>query len=63
MKRILLMALISFASTTLFSQTALKIGDKAPLFNLKDNNGKQVDLKQVLKDIQHNLVPANHRHL
>lgn len=50
MKRILLMALISFASTTLFSQTALKIGDKAPLFNLKDNNGKQVDLKQVLKE-------------
>ncbi|MBY0543799.1 MAG: peroxiredoxin family protein [Sphingobacteriaceae bacterium] len=50
MKRILLIALISFASTTLFAQTALKIGDKAPLFNLKDNNGKQVDLKQVLKE-------------
>ncbi len=50
MKKILLAALISFASTMLFAQTALKIGDTAPLFNLKDNNGKQVDLKQVLKE-------------
>lgn len=49
MKKILLIALICFANT-LFAQTALKVGEKAPVFNLKDNNGKQVDLKQILKE-------------
>lgn len=50
MKKILLIALISFASIPLFAQTPLKVGDKAPLFNLKDNNGKQVDLKKILNE-------------
>lgn len=49
MKKILLIALICFANT-LFAQTAMKVGEKAPVFNLKDNNGKQVDLKQILKE-------------
>lgn len=49
MKNILLIALICFANT-LFAQTAMKVGEKAPVFNLKDNNGKQVDLKQILKE-------------
>lgn len=50
MKRILLILLISLASTQIFAQTPLKVGDKAPLFNLKDNNGKQLDLKKILKE-------------
>lgn len=50
MKKILLITLLTFASTILFAQTPLKIGDEAPLFNLKDNNGKQLDLKKILKE-------------
>lgn len=50
MKKILFLALITLASTQLFAQTPLKVGDKAPLFNAKDNNGKQLDLKKILKE-------------
>lgn len=50
MKKILLVALISFVSMQLLAQTPLKVGDKAPLFNLKDNNGKQLDLTRVLRE-------------
>ncbi|WP_165501744.1 peroxiredoxin family protein [Pedobacter frigiditerrae] len=49
MKKILLIALVLFTTTKLFAQEPLKIGDKAPLFSLKDNNGKLIDLKSVLK--------------
>lgn len=50
MRKTLLVVLICFSNTMLFAQTALKVGEKAPLFNLKDNNGMQVDLKQILKE-------------
>lgn len=50
MKKILLIALLTFASTVLFAQKALKVGDDAPMFNVKDNNGKQLDLKKILKE-------------
>lgn len=50
MKKILLIALILFATSKLFAQEPLKIGDKAPLFSLKDNNGKLIDLKSILKE-------------
>lgn len=39
-----------FIMTQGFAQTPLKVGDKAPLFSLKDNNGKLIDLKKVLKE-------------
>ncbi len=52
MKKILLTAFIIFATAQLFAQTALKVGEKAPLFNVKDNSGKLIDLKKVLKEHQ-----------
>ncbi len=52
MKKILLTAFIIFATAQLFAQTALKVGEKAPLFNAKDNSGKLIDLKKVLKEHQ-----------
>ena len=50
MKKILLIALVLFTTTKLFAQEPLKIGDKAPLFSLKDNTGKLIDLKSILKE-------------
>ncbi|HEX3385515.1 MAG TPA: peroxiredoxin family protein [Mucilaginibacter sp.] len=32
-----------------FAQTGLKVGADAPLFSVKDNNGKTVDLKSIIK--------------
>lgn len=52
MKKILLTAFIIFATAQLFAQTALKVGEKAPLFNAKDNSGKLIDLKKILKEHQ-----------
>jgi peroxiredoxin len=50
MKRISIVIACLLASATLFAQTPLKVGAKAPVFNLKDNNGKQIDLKKILKE-------------
>ncbi|KQC01763.1 peroxiredoxin-like family protein [Pedobacter sp. Hv1] len=52
MKKILFTAFIIFTAAQLFAQTALKVGEKAPLFSAKDNNGKLIDLKKVLKEHQ-----------
>lgn len=52
MKKILLTAFIIFATAQVFAQTALKVGEKAPLFNAKDNSGKLIDLKKILKEHQ-----------
>lgn len=52
MKKILLTAFIIFAVSQVFAQTALKVGEKAPLFSAKDNNGKLIDLKKILKEHQ-----------
>lgn len=52
MKKILLTAFIIFATSQVFAQKALKVGEKAPLFSAKDNNGKLIDLKQILKTHQ-----------
>ncbi|TKC01255.1 peroxiredoxin family protein [Pedobacter cryotolerans] len=50
MKKLLLSCFALLISTQLFAQEPLKIGAKAPLFSLKDNAGKQVDLKKILKE-------------
>ena len=50
MKKILLIALVLFTTTKIFAQQPLKVGAKAPSFSLKDNNGKLIDLKSVLKE-------------
>ena len=50
MKKILLTAFIIFAASQVFAQTALKVGEKAPLFTARDNSGKLIDLKKVLKE-------------
>lgn len=50
MKKTLFLALITLASTQLFAQTPLKVGDSAPLFSARDNDGKQLDLKKILKE-------------
>lgn len=52
MKKNLLIALILMVSAQVFAQTPLKVGQKAPQFNAKDNAGKAVDLKQLLKEHQ-----------
>ena len=49
MKKILLSLALTLTVKLLFAQEPLKIGDKAPLFNLKDKSGKQIDLKSILK--------------
>jgi peroxiredoxin len=50
MKKILLVVLILFTANQIFAQEPLKVGDKAPIFSLKANNGKLIDLKAILKD-------------
>ncbi|MFD2863620.1 peroxiredoxin family protein [Mucilaginibacter antarcticus] len=49
MKRFLLIALFTLSATALFAQAGLKAGDKAPAFVAKDNTGKELDLKKLLK--------------
>lgn len=50
MKKILLSSCALLITLQLFAQEPLKVGDKAPLFNLKDNAGKAIDLKKILKE-------------
>lgn len=50
MKKLLLSSFALFITFQIFAQEPLKIGDKAPLFDLKDNAGKQIDLKKILKE-------------
>src|ERR1700712_4804083 len=49
MKKYISIALLLFTSTYLSAQTGLKSGDNAPVFTAKDNSGKTVDLKALLK--------------
>jgi len=49
MKKYILIALLLISTSTLFAQTGLKNGDNAPMFTAKDNAGKTVDLKALLK--------------
>jgi peroxiredoxin len=48
-KKLLLSTAVLFASAHLFAQTGLKSGMTAPEFTAKDNSGKTVDLKAILK--------------
>lgn len=50
MKKLLLSSFALLISLQIFAQEPLKVGDKAPLFNLKDNAGKPIDLKKILKE-------------
>lgn len=50
MKKLLLSSFALLLTLQMFAQEPLKIGAKAPLFNLKDNTGKQIDLKKILKE-------------
>ncbi len=50
MKKLLLSSFALLITFQLFAQEPLKVGDKAPLFNLKDNAGKAIDLKKILKE-------------
>lgn len=47
-----MLCLVLSVTVQLYAQEPLKIGDKAPLFSLKDNKGKTVDLKSILKGNQ-----------
>lgn len=49
MKKLLLIAFLIFSSTLLFAQSGLKKGAQAPDFIAKDNNGKVLNLKTLLK--------------
>jgi peroxiredoxin len=49
MKKLSLIILIAFSASTLFAQTGLKEGEQAPMFVAKDNAGKILDLKALLK--------------
>lgn len=49
MNRLLLLISLLF-SVPAFSQTGLKVGDKAPDFSASDQNGKKTDLKTELKN-------------
>ena len=50
MKKLLLSSFALLITLKIFAQEPLKVGDKAPLFNLKDNAGKSIDLKNILKE-------------
>ncbi|MES2268056.1 MAG: peroxiredoxin family protein [Bacteroidota bacterium] len=49
MKKYILIALSFLFAMQVMAQTGLKKGDTAPMFNAKDNSGKTVDLKALLK--------------
>ena len=63
MKKLLLSSFALLITFQLFAQEPLKVGDKAPLFNLKDNAGKAIDLKKILKENKSKLdslkIPSN----
>ena len=49
MKRYLLIITVLLFSLQTMAQTGLKKGDQAPQFSAKDNTGKQLELKALLK--------------
>lgn len=49
MKKYILAAIALVFSMHVMAQTGLKVGDTAPAFTAKDNSGKTVDLKALLK--------------
>jgi peroxiredoxin len=49
MKKPILITLLLFCTAALFAQDGLKTGERAPLFVAKDNSGKIIDLKALLK--------------
>ncbi|HWD88710.1 MAG TPA: peroxiredoxin family protein [Mucilaginibacter sp.] len=49
MKKYLFLIFSLLAVCKTFAQTGLKVGADAPLFSVKDNNGKTVDLKSIIK--------------
>lgn len=52
MKKVLTLAFLLLALAPVFAQNPLKVGQNAPQFSAKDNAGKLVDLKQLLKSNQ-----------
>jgi len=49
MKKLLFTTLITLSAFSLFAQTGLTKGENAPAFTAKDNSGKTLDLKALLK--------------
>jgi peroxiredoxin len=49
MKKYILAAIALVFSVHVMAQTGLKVGDTAPAFTAKDNAGKTIDLKALLK--------------
>jgi len=49
MKKFILIAIFIFNSAVLFAQSGLSKGQQAPDFMAKDNYGKELDLKKLLK--------------
>ncbi|MEB0302465.1 peroxiredoxin family protein, partial [Mucilaginibacter sp. 5C4] len=49
MKKYILIAIGFLFSVQVMAQTGLKVGDVAPAFTAKDNSGKMVDLKALLR--------------
>jgi peroxiredoxin len=49
MKKYILIGVAFLFTMQVMAQTGLKIGDTAPVFTTKDNSGKTVDLKALLK--------------
>ncbi|MDB5156942.1 MAG: hypothetical protein JWR50_1649 [Mucilaginibacter sp.] len=54
MKKLILITFLLFGSVSIFAQSGLKKGGQAPEFTAKDNYGKELDLKKLLKT--HNAV-------
>jgi peroxiredoxin len=49
MKKILLLITATLFTLNIMAQNGLKIGVEAPMFTAKDNTGKTIDLKAILK--------------
>lgn len=49
MKKLILITFLLFGSVSMFAQSGLKKGEQAPEFTAKDNYGKELDLKKLLK--------------
>ena len=54
MKKLILITFLLLGSCSIFAQSGLKKGEQAPEFMAKDNYGKELDLKKLLK--AHNAV-------
>jgi len=54
MKKLILITFLLFGTASIFAQSGLKKGEQAPEFMAKDNYGKELDLKKLLKG--HNSV-------